>query len=348
MQDYRVEVDKVNKAEWSNLLPEFTDSTIYQTWSYGAVRWGENKLSHIVVKKNNEPAGMAQLVIKKIPVIGTGIAYLPWGPLWQRMGKTNSNEDLKNIIEAIKEEYMMRRGLLLRIAPNLIVTNKENNHSIFEQQGFQLNNTVQPYRTLILDLEPTLQELRKGLDQKWRNQLNRSEKNGLKIIESSSNELFAIFLKLQKEMQSRKQYEPGVDYDEFRRIQKDLPQHFKMRILICEFEGNPVTATIVSAIGDTGIYLLGANGDKGLNLKGAYISQWLIIHWLKERGCKWYDLGGINPENNPGVYHFKVGMSGLDVSHIGQYEASSNAISTLAVSFAEKIRDLKRSGKGPS
>lgn len=338
MQDYNVEVDKVNKEEWSNLLPEFADATIYQTWSYGAVRWGENKLSHIIVKNNNETVGMAQLVIKRIPIIGAGIAYLPWGPLWQRRGKTNSNEDLKNIIKAIKAEYMIRRGLLLRIAPNLIVTGKENYNSIFEEQGFQLNNTVHPYRTLILDLKPTLQELRKGLNQKWRNQLNRSEKNGLNISEGNSDELFVNFLRLQKEMQSRKQYEPGVDYDEFQEIHHNLPQYLKMRIHICEFEGEPVTATIVSAIGDTGIYLLGANGDKGLNLKGTYFSQWLIIQWLKERGCKWYDLGGINPEKNPGVYHFKSGISGKEVFHIGQFEICKSIISLFIVRMGEKLK----------
>jgi lipid II:glycine glycyltransferase (peptidoglycan interpeptide bridge formation enzyme) len=143
-------------------------------------------------------------------------------------------------------------------------------------------------------------------------------------------------------MQSRKQYEPGVDYDEFRKIQKKLPLPLKMRILVCEYESKPVTATIVTAVGDTGIYLLGATGDKGQNLKGAYISQWLMIKWLKERGCKWYDMGGINPEKNPGVYHFKAGLSGKDVYHSGQFELCENIVSSFTVNALSAVRSVLR------
>ena len=61
---------------------------------------------------------------------------------------------------------------------------------------------------------------------------------------------------------------------------------------------------------------LGATSDDGLNAKGAYLLQWTLIQWLKENGIKWYDLGGIDPEGNPGVYSFKRGLSGTDVSSI--------------------------------
>lgn len=116
----------------------------------------------------------------------------------------------------------------------------------------------------------------------------------------------------------------------------------KMHIVICKHEGEPVTATIASAIGDRGIYLLGATGEAGMKQKSAYLSQWQMILWLRERGCHWYDLGGIDPENNPGVYHFKVGMSSVDVSHIGQYEVSGNIMSSISVRYAEKYRGKRR------
>lgn len=339
MQDYNVEVDKVNKEEWSNLLPEFADAAIYQTWSYGAVRWGNKNISHLVLKKKGAVVGLSQLVIKKISVIGAGIAYVPWGPLWRKEASEYNINNLKALLLSLYKEYVVNRKLLLRIAPNIIENNDSREIcSIFEELGFKKNISVAPYRTLLLDLSPSLLEIRKKLDQKWRNQLNRSEKNSLTTVEGNSDELYDIFLGLQKEMQSRKQYEPGVDYDEFREIQKNLLQPLKMRIVVCEYESKPVVATIMSAIGDTGIYLLGATGDKGLNLKGAYISQWLMIKWLKERGCKWYDLGGINPEKNPGVYHFKVGLSGKDVSHIGQFEICRDLKSSFSVKLFEKFK----------
>ena len=32
--------------------------------------------------------------------------------------------------------------------------------------------------------------------------------------------------------------------------------------------------------------------------------------WIKEKGLRYYDLNGINPETNPGTYHFKRGLAG--------------------------------------
>ena len=118
--EYIIEVDQIKKSEWSDALLNFDDATIYQTWSYGSVHWREKNLSHLVLKREGEVIGLAQLSIKKIPVVNLGIAYIPWGPLWQKRGNPKNYEALKRLIQALKEEYVMRRRLLLRIAPNVV------------------------------------------------------------------------------------------------------------------------------------------------------------------------------------------------------------------------------------
>ena len=339
-EDYIVLIDQISKIEWEQLSLEFDDATIYQTWSYGTVRWGQSNLSHIVVKRKDEIIAAAQLRIIKIPFLGAGIAYLPWGPLWRRRNQSINADVFRHIINALKEEYVIRRGLLLRISPNVFKEESGDFISILNKAGFKRNEHAQPYRTLMLDLSSAANEIRKAFDQKWRNQLNRAEKNNLIILEGTSDELYQKFLILQKEMHERKKYIPGVDYDEFRKIQKDLPETLKMIILICTFEEKVLSATICSKIGDTGIYLLGATGNDGTKMKGAYLSQWRIIEIMKARGCHWYDLGGIDPDNNPGVYHFKSGISSKEAYHIGQFEISQSKISNLIVKGAEKVKGV--------
>lgn len=338
LEDYTVSVDQISKIEWEQLLLEFDDATIYQTWSYGAIRWGQANLSHIVIKHKGDIIAAAQLRIIKIPLLKAGIAYLPWGPMWRRKGQQVNIAVFQKIISALKEEYANKQGLLLRIHPNVLEENSEAIVSILNKAGWQKKINIKPYRTLLLDLSPSMAEIRKSLDQKWRNQLNRAEKNNLKIIEGNSDALYQIFLDLQEELHDRKKYIAGVDYNEFRDIQKDLPEQLKMIILICEYEGKALTATIGSLIGDTGIYLLGATGNEGMKMKGAYLLQWRLIEMMKENGYKWYDLGGIDPDDNPGVYHFKSGISGKEVFHIGQYEISENAVSTVAIRCIERFR----------
>ena len=57
ISEYDVEVDGVDEQQWETLLKDFSDATIYQTWSYGAVRWGSENLSHLTLKCGDEVVG---------------------------------------------------------------------------------------------------------------------------------------------------------------------------------------------------------------------------------------------------------------------------------------------------
>ena len=120
-----------------------------------------------------------------------------------------------------------------------------------------------------------------------------------------------------------------------------------MQILICENQRIPVAGLVVSAMGDSAIYLLGATSDGGLNTKGAYLLQWTMIQCLKENGIRWYDLGGIDAEGNPGVYSFKRGFSGLDVCQINPLVASGSAVSSAIVKAGLAMQRTLRGSLGP-
>lgn len=317
-------IDTLDKHTWSEFIGLFDDATVYQTWSYASVMYGKSNLNHVIIKEKDVVVAIAQVAIRNFPSLYTATANVHWGPLWRRKGQIPEIEHLRQIIRVLRDEYVIKRRLLLRIWPNEIDRPDSAVRDILKSQGFFHNSQYPSYRTLHLCIAADLDELRKNLNQKWRNQLNRAEKDNLDIIEGTSDELYEVFLKLQKEMLSRKNYSPGVSYNDYRLIQNDLPEYIKMKIMICEHEGEPVSAAICSAIGNTGIYLLGATGDKGMKFNSSNLLQWNMIKWLKHHGCKKYDLGGIDPEGNPGVYRFKcgiVGKNGLDVQHVGQFVA---------------------------
>jgi len=329
------EIEQVNESEWTRLLFDFEDSSIYQTWTYGRVRWGAERLSHIVIKDGARVVGLAQVTMMKVPFLKIGIAYVPWGPLWRRKDGKYDLSSFQLVIKALKDFYTRQMGLLLRISPN-IIDSDDSIKSVLEKELYGW--TKEHYRTFLLDLSRPLDVIRKGFDQKWRNQLNRAERNGLIIETGTDIQLYQCFLDLQKEMRSRKSFIPGVDYDEFGRIQEQLPDSQKMKIAICKYDGKAVSSIVASAHGDTGIYLLGATGNEGLTLKGSYLLQWHMIQWLKEKGFKWYDLGGIDPESNPGVHHFKAGMGGMDASFVGQFEVMHSRVSSAVIHSAEYIK----------
>jgi lipid II:glycine glycyltransferase (peptidoglycan interpeptide bridge formation enzyme) len=147
------------------------------------------------------------------------------------------------------------------------------------------------------------------------------------------------------QMRKRKTFETTVDVVEFGRIQEDLPASQRMRILLCQEGDVPVAGLVASTMGDSAIYLLGATSDQGLNSKGAYLLQWTLINWLKENGIRWYDLGGIDPERNPGVYHFKRGLSGTDVCRVSPLVGCSSVVSFAIVRASLAMQGALRRSK---
>jgi lipid II:glycine glycyltransferase (peptidoglycan interpeptide bridge formation enzyme) len=330
---WHVEVDRTTSEEWSHLLDLFDDANIYQTFAYGDVRWGGKNLSHLVLKRDGEVLGMAQLRIIRPTPLKFGIAYLRWGPIFERRGRPSGAEVARRMASALKAEYVENRRLFLRVIPNAFIGSPraaaiQAAFSSFTPEPFTFENT---YRTFVLDLGPEAEELRKNLDPKWRNKLSGAEKNNLTVVAGNGSEEYETFCKLYYQMRKRKTFETTVDVEEFGRIQKELARPHRMQILICENKGTPVAGIVVSAMGDSAIYLLGATSDDGLNTKGAYLLQWTMMQWLKANRIGWYDLGGIDPQGNPGVYTFKKGLAGADICQMGPLVACESALSSAVV-----------------
>lgn len=339
---YSVEIDSVTEETWHNHLSRFSDANIYQTWPYGAVSWGRRNLSHLMLKEAGEVVAMAQLRIVQVPFLGRGVAYLRWGPLWRRRDLVTDPKLLRVMINALLLEYAQKRKLLFRFVPNAFREDADCRE--YEDILSSLNITGKagqsPYRTLRLDISPSLEQVRMRLKPRWRNKLNRAEKQGLTLTEGTQDEFYDKFAAIYWEMMTRKQFETNVDVEDFRRIHQGLAPAIKPRIFMCHRDTTVVSAIVVSALGDTGIYLLGATGNDGLDAHASYLLHWRAVEWLKEQNCRWYDLCGINPEKNPGGYQFKSGMNGEDVSQLGRFEFAGSRLSQLCVDAAEKFRAL--------
>jgi lipid II:glycine glycyltransferase (peptidoglycan interpeptide bridge formation enzyme) len=114
-----------------------------------------------------------------------------------------------------------------------------------------------------------------------------------------------------------------------------------MQIMVCESQGKPVAGLIGSSIGEVGIELVAATGNEGLELGGSYLLRFEMIQYLKNCGCKFYNLNGINPERNPGGYQFKSGLcgkKGLDVEYLGVFETCKSPLSQLIVRLGDTAR----------
>jgi hypothetical protein len=341
---YSAEIDNVDRPSWGTILTQFDDASIHQTWAAGEVLKGARNVSHLVLRYAGRPVAVCQVTVRLFPVLKLGIADVYNGPLWRRKDRPLDIGHFYQMVRCLTQEYAVRRSLLLRIWPNEFNDQRHACGGALEALGFRRNALGQVQRTLLLDLTPSLESLRKNLGSTWRLHLNRAEKSSMCVDEGTGDGLYQIFLQQLNEMMGRKGFVPQVSYDKFRAIQAELPDHLKMRILVASLDGQPMCSIVYSAIGTTGTFLFGATSNDGLKSNASNLLHWRALRWLKDNGRTRYDLGGIDPVQNPGTYQFKRGLGGKlaeDRTRLGEFHYACNFRSRLLLGLLQRLVPLK-------
>jgi CelD/BcsL family acetyltransferase involved in cellulose biosynthesis len=313
-------IDHLDRTAWRRVASTFDDYSYRQLWDFGAAcadRLGACS-EHVAIGQAGDVIGLADVRIKRLPLLGYGVAYVNGGPLVRRGASTV--RPLRACLEALRREYVQRRGLLLRIQPALGAPDwNAAQQEAFSDLGFAASQRP-AYRTLLVSLEQPLEQIRKAFDQKWRNGLNRAERNSLLVRSSSQAAIFEEFCTLYRQLLQRKGFDVDLSADFYAAVQSRLDGTERFLVGLVDLEGTPVAGHVASILGDTCVYLLGASNEHGMQSKASYLLQWHTIQAAKMQGCRWYDLGGIDPRGNPGVCHFKQGLGGIDVTAPGPFE----------------------------
>ena len=342
---YRAEIDTVDAEQWHRLLLEFDDASIFQTWVYGAAHWGDNNLSHAVIKKDGEIVGLAQSILIGVPLLGRVLAYVIFGPACQRRDAGGNAEHLRGTIVALRDEYTVRRRLCLRVRLWGYEVSDDVRATILADGGWR--ETKPLYTTYVLDLSRSESELRAAMDRRWRANLRKAEHSGLVVSQHNDPDGVRIFLDLHRQMRERKGFStvfPGMLPDLFLK----LPEELKPNIFVCWQDGVPVAAAIASAFGNRAFSVNSATGDAALEVRAGHFLQWTIVRWLKESGrYRWYDLYvGAAPA---GVRRFKRGLAGNRAAEVAmtEIEAGAHPLSTVIVAVGSILHQLRRKLKGP-
>ena len=147
------------------------------------------------------------------------------------------------------------------------------------------------------------------------------------------------------EIRQRKEFSVDLDETFYEAVQSDLVARDQFVLTIARLDGEPVAGHVASMLGDTCVYLLGASNAEGRGTKASYLLQWKVIDEARQRGCNYYDLGGIDVEANPGVARFKQRMGGSVVSASGPYELSPRGLNRILTRSAEKLYRFVRGNR---
>ena len=133
------------------------------------------------------------------------------------------------------------------------------------------------------------------------------------------HELETIYLQAKKRKGFR-----GLDSKIFLSVQEKLRCEDRNHIIVAYSQGVPVCAHASSYLGQMGEGILAGSSGQGLSLNASYLVWWKSLMAAHRAGMDIYNLGGIDPENNMGVYQFKTRMGGKEVYYIGAFEVASS------------------------
>ena len=341
--------------EWGQVKAKYGWSPLYAVWDADG-KWRVESDPNLLSTFHSPVA--ACLILKR-QILRNGFAarlsilYLPKGPLldW-------TNESLRTRVLNDLQSFAKKQGaIFLKCDPDVVLGTgvprsaedaEEKSGAVItselKRRGWEYaSDQIQFKNTVVIDLNPTEDELLARMKQKTRYNIRLAEKKGVSLrvgkledlpmlykmyAETSVRDGFVIrdeayyktawelFMKNQSPVSSLQP--PITNYQ--------LPH---TEPLIAEVNNQPVAAIFVFYFAGRAYYVYGMSRDAHREKMPTYLLQWEAMKRAKARGCTDYDLWGApdvfdERDSMWGVYRFKEGLGGKVVRTLGAWDFAPN------------------------
>lgn len=310
--------------EWEEALMRFDDANIYQSWRWGLHRsefgWKVIRLVHCT---NGIITSLAQILYRNVTPLAT-VYWIPGGPVG----------DLKvcdtRFISCIRK-LITTPILYIHMGP--MTEYRDELASSLHAHGWRrprspLNNG----KTLIYNISPSATQRREQLSKNWSRNLSRGEQRDLDVSEWV-NPTAQQIASLTNEMHQYKHVR--TNQQNLIQTTESLLRNFGKDILLVKCtNGNGDVLALRGAIklGHKAFDMFAAATPAGRKEYASNLCFWKLIELCERDGVTHYDLSGVDPEGNPGVYNFKKGIGATDFTYLGEWSYSRPPIVRTVVS----------------
>jgi hypothetical protein len=205
-----------------------------------------------------------------------------------------------------------RRGLLL-IAPDLPFD--EASATLLRSCGFR-QRRAGGWGSSLIDLEPSLENIRASFSSKWRNPLNGAIRAGVEVRMRRDEIAFECMLKRHVANMAAKGF-AGPKPRFVRAMIAASPKCFW--VLQALVDGEPVSGLLGATFSGRAENFLGWTNDVGRRTGAHNLLLWNAVVEMKAAGCRTLDLGGFTTDGKYGAY--KRGMRGREYRLSGEWLA---------------------------
>ncbi len=300
---------EISPSEWDAFISGFADPHILQT-----TPWGQLKASFgwKPVRVTTQ-AGGAQILVRKV-LPGLTFAYIPKGPL---------GEDAQSLWLEVDGICRTNHCAFIKIEPDRWAESSSaapNGSLTLPTQFIRSQHSIQPMRTLVVDLRGEESQILARMKQKARYNINLACKKNVVVIPYTDLSTFYNLMEItgqrdQFGIHSLAYYEKAFALFHARGM---------CELLVAEFENTPISALMAFRSGKRAWYFYGASADSHRDKMPNYLLQWEAMRWAKSQGCEEYDLWGVPDADADtleasftarsdglwGVYRFKRGFGG--------------------------------------
>lgn len=342
-------------SNWNELISKLPNPHFLQTYEWGQVKaeYGWEPLYAVwdadgTWKVVNDPnllstvhSPVAAALILKRQIIRNGFAarlsilYSPKGPLldW-------TNESLRNRVLNDLQSFAKEQGaIFLKMDPDVVLGTGvpkseeeviDNGGQVviseLKRRGWEYSSDQIQFRnTVLIDLNPSEEELLARMKQKTRYNIRLAEKKGV-VLRVGKLEDMPMLYKMYAETSMRDGF---VIRDEgyYKTVWALFMNSSEPTCepIIAEVDGEPVAAIFVFYFAGRAYYVYGMSREVHREKMPNYHLQWEAVKRAKAKGCVVYDLWGapeVFDESNSmwGVYRFKEGLGGRVVRTLGAWD----------------------------
>jgi lipid II:glycine glycyltransferase (peptidoglycan interpeptide bridge formation enzyme) len=296
----------VSLPDWIAFVAAHPEAHFLQTPAWGELKsefgWQAN---HIIAGNSG-----AQILFRRLP-LGFTVAYIPHGPV---------GRDWDALWPEVDALCRQKRAVFLKVEPDIWEVPGSEYGGLLPDDFQKSAHTIQPPRTLVIDLDAEEEEILERMKQKTRYNVRLAEKKGIVVRPSADVAAFAAMMEITGERDAF-----GVHTQAYYQRAYELFHPIgACELFLASYDGIPLAGLMVFAHGRRAWYLYGASNNQHRNRMPTYLLQWEAIRWAKEKGCTQYDLWGVPDHAEEeleaqfaersdglwGVYRFKRGFGG--------------------------------------
>ena len=303
-------------SEWDLIIAQFSDGSIYQT-----TNWAKHKESsgwqviRLISFDRNHPVAAAQCLFRRGP-LGSVVVWVAGGPIG------NIDSLSSNFVNIVKQA-VGARFLYIRIAV-MRQTDVTSSKALTAEGWRQSSVIIGTKSSLVHSLDAEESTRRSRCSSNWKRNLKRSAQN-------------ESFTYIWKSPDAKSISDAYAQMDEFKDIKgvslarsnddlQSVINTFGDSLILVrsdDKDGAPLAIRGALLFNETAWDFIAVTTPAGRKKYASHAVFWALAEQCFQLGIKQFDLGGIDPVNNRGVYDFKKGTGTAQIDYLGEWETSN-------------------------